>query len=74
MYQLCSENITTNLVRSYTIVRELLGRDRLRTASQFAIRDVDLLSVSKFGFFGVGIEYGDDEIIDERVDEELLVN
>ena len=50
-------------------MRELQGRDRLRTASQFAILDVDLLRVSKFGFFGVGNEYGEDEITDERVDE-----
>ena len=37
------------------IVREPQGGDRLRTASQFAILDVDLICVSKFGYLEVGI-------------------
>ena len=61
-------------MRSYTIVRELLGRDRLRTASQFAIRDVDLHKSPMSGTNGVGNEFGGDEMIDEGVDEEFGVN
>ena len=49
-----------------TIVREPQGGDRLRTASQFAILDVDLICVSKFGYLEVGINGGENGITDEE--------